>query len=188
MGHSQRLFEKQCVFLSVLAATGSVPTAAENAGVSRWTPYRWRQTDAQFAAAWGEAVQRGPHEIRTEAIRRALHGTEQPVFYKGQQVGTRTRPSDGLLLHLLKRGERTAQEAEQAAERQRAHRTPAQHEPGVMTFEYEDGSVETLAETQRRQAYLRGLRERAAAGDADAQRAWEQEREVEKRRGCWDGQ
>ena len=50
---------------------------------------------------------------------------------------------------------------------------------------YEDGTLETLAETQKRQAYLRDLRARAAAGDAEAQQTWDREREVEKRRGCW---
>ncbi len=33
---------------------------------------------------------------------RALHGIEEPVFWKGEQVGTRRRYNDKLLMFLLR--------------------------------------------------------------------------------------
>ena len=42
-------------FIETLAAQGTVSHAAEAAGVSRMTAYRWRQDDDEFAALWDEA-------------------------------------------------------------------------------------------------------------------------------------
>lgn len=40
--------------------------------------------------------------LESEALRRAMHGDEEPVFYGGQQVGTVRKRSDALLMFLLR--------------------------------------------------------------------------------------
>jgi hypothetical protein len=47
-------------------------------------------------------MERGTAALEDEAVRRAYHGVEEPVFYKGVQCGTVTKYSDKLLIMLLK--------------------------------------------------------------------------------------
>ena len=44
-------------FLKELAKRANVSAAAKAAKVDRSTPYHWRETDPEFAAAWDEAVE-----------------------------------------------------------------------------------------------------------------------------------
>jgi hypothetical protein len=44
----------------------------------------------------------GTAALEDEALRRAYHGVEEPVFYEGVQCGSVTRYSDKLLMFLLK--------------------------------------------------------------------------------------
>jgi hypothetical protein len=44
----------------------------------------------------------GTAALEDEAVRRAYHGVEEPVFYKGVQCGSVTSYSDTLLMFLLK--------------------------------------------------------------------------------------
>jgi hypothetical protein len=55
-------------FIETLAAQGTVSQAAQAAGVSRNTVYRWRDEDREFAALWDEA-----HENAVEAVERVLY-------------------------------------------------------------------------------------------------------------------
>jgi hypothetical protein len=65
-------------------------------------PYKRRRTDAAFRAAWAEATELGTESLEHEATRRAYHGVEEPVIYKGTQCGAVTKYSDTLLIFLLK--------------------------------------------------------------------------------------
>ena len=49
-----------------------------------------------------EATELGTAALEDEAVRRAYHGVEEPVFYKGVQCGSITKYSDKLLIFLLK--------------------------------------------------------------------------------------
>jgi hypothetical protein len=75
----------------------SVTCAAEIAGRSRATFYRWREEDEAFAAAWDDALESGTDRLEKEAIRRAVEGVNKPVFYKGKVVGHITEYSDTML-------------------------------------------------------------------------------------------
>lgn len=89
-------------FLSALAA-GITPTgAARKAGIGRRTFYDLRDRDLTFAAAWDAARQAAIDALEDSAFRRAVEGVEEPVFYKGEVVGTVRRPSDRLMELLLK--------------------------------------------------------------------------------------
>lgn len=89
-------------FLKVLGDTANVRAACEKAGVSRTTAYRIRNSDARFARRWDEAIESSVDLLEIEAARRAIKGVEEPVYYKGKVVGTVKRPSDALLMFLLR--------------------------------------------------------------------------------------
>ena len=61
-----------------------------------------RRNDPDFAAAWQDALEEAVDWLELEALRRAVEGTEENWFSKGEIVGTITRYSDSLLMFLLK--------------------------------------------------------------------------------------
>ncbi len=88
-------------FLDALREGRSVAAAAQAADISRRTPYRWRQEDEEFAAAWDDAFDAGTDLMEDEAKRRAIEGVDKPVFYKGQRCGQIREYSDTLLMQQL---------------------------------------------------------------------------------------
>jgi hypothetical protein len=89
-------------FLTALAEGAYVRLAAATAEVHFTLPYKRRRTDAAFRAAWEDALELGTAALEDEAVRRAYHGVEEPVFYQGVQCGSVTKYSDRLLIFLLK--------------------------------------------------------------------------------------
>lgn len=89
-------------FLAALADTGNARDSARAAGVDRATAYRHREKDEGFADAWEAALQDATDSLEMEARRRAVEGVEEPVFHKGERVGSVRRYSDTLLIFLLK--------------------------------------------------------------------------------------
>lgn len=81
----------------VLAAAraASPPTASRTACVSSF--YWTRNRDPEFAAEWDSALAEACAEVELEIHRRAVDGYEEPVYQKGELVGTITRYSDRLL-------------------------------------------------------------------------------------------
>lgn len=88
-------------FLEALRELPHVEAAARKAKIAKPTIYRWRATDAEFAAQWDAAIEQGLNVLHDEAIRRAYKGVREPVFYKGQKCGQIVRYSDTVLLRLL---------------------------------------------------------------------------------------
>jgi len=97
---TRELMEK---FLEIVANNGGIVCdAAEDLNISRRALYRKRAADKKFAEAWDKAVDRGIDVIEDEAKRRALDGTEEPVFYKGEVCGYIRRKSDVCMSLVLK--------------------------------------------------------------------------------------
>lgn len=94
--------EKKKKFLELFRQTGNVTTAAEAIGLNRATPYKWREKDPEFAAAWDMAVEEAADRLEQEAWRRAVEGVEEPVYQGGKLVGKVRKYSDTLLIFLLK--------------------------------------------------------------------------------------
>lgn len=63
---------------------------------------QWRKDDKDVDAQLGEAGRVGALRLESAAVRRAVHGVEKAVYFKGEVCGTETVYSDGLLQTLLK--------------------------------------------------------------------------------------
>lgn len=89
-------------FLAALSDGLSISGAARQAGVARGTLYHWRDDDPDFAMGWRDAEEAGADALEDEALRRAVSGLVEPVFYGGKEVGEVRKYSDSLLVFLLK--------------------------------------------------------------------------------------
>lgn len=89
-------------FLVAMRETCNVSESARTAGVGRQTAYDHRNQLPDFAAAWDDAEAQGVDALEREARRRALEGTLEPVFHRGEVVGHIRRYSDTLTIFLLK--------------------------------------------------------------------------------------
>jgi transposase-like protein len=69
-------------FIETLATQGTVSHAAQAAGVSRNTAYRWRRDDFDFASLWDEAHENAVDAVESVLYRKALKGdTICMIFY-----------------------------------------------------------------------------------------------------------
>jgi hypothetical protein len=89
-------------FLEHLRKTANVTDAAALITVRRQYVYEVRDRDPAFKAACDEAIEIATDALEQEARRRALDGWEEPVFYRGEEVGRMRAYSDRLLELLLK--------------------------------------------------------------------------------------
>jgi len=90
-------------FLEALSETANVRRAAAQVGFTARVFYQHARRDPAFAAAWDETMQTAVETVfEAEAMRRAVEGVEQPVYYQGVKVGSRQEYSDTLLIFLLK--------------------------------------------------------------------------------------
>ncbi len=89
-------------FFAELRKGFSVLVACERSGVKRATAYDLRRADAGFRAGWDEAVEEGTDRIEDEALRRAIAGSERPIYQGGKHVGSERVYSDRLIELLLK--------------------------------------------------------------------------------------
>lgn len=97
-----RTDENRKSFLEALATHGNITQACRDSRLSRCAVYDWRDDEPEFAAEWLEAQDRGTDAIEDEAHRRAVQGTQRPVFYEGQVCGHVQEFSDSLMTLLLK--------------------------------------------------------------------------------------
>ena len=95
--------ERQRLFLSVLAETGSVHLAADAARLSARSAYQLRARSPAFAAAWNAAQQIAVGRLSALAFDRAINGRVEQVYHQGELVGEKRVPSDRLLTWLLAR-------------------------------------------------------------------------------------
>lgn len=76
--------------------------AARAVGVSLGFVNQWCKDDKEVRDRLTEAAKVGKQGLVSAAIRRAVHGVEEDVYYKGAVVGQKVNYSDGLLTTLLK--------------------------------------------------------------------------------------
>lgn len=92
---------KKKAFLAAYAEAGNITRAAELAGVDRTSHYKWLN-DPEYAEAFKAADEQAGDRLEQEARRRAVEGTQKPVFHQGKQCGVVNEYSDTLLIFLLK--------------------------------------------------------------------------------------
>jgi hypothetical protein len=95
--------ERQRLFLSNLAETGSVHLASAAARLSARSAYRLRARSPAFAAAWDTADQLAVGRLSALAFDRAINGRTEQVWHEGALVAEKRLPSDRLLMWLLAR-------------------------------------------------------------------------------------
>lgn len=93
--------QRQRAFLKAYASAGNLAVAAQAADVDRSAVYRW-QKEPKFADQFEQAREEAADRLEAEALRRARSGVDEPVFYRGVQVGSVRKYSDTLLIFLLK--------------------------------------------------------------------------------------
>ena len=102
--------ERKARFLVVLCEHGNVRLAAARVGRSVQSVYVQRRRDPLFDRAWKAALIHARDASEQIFAERALEGVEEPVFYKGEQVGTRRRYDNRLLLAHMARLDRMAED------------------------------------------------------------------------------
>jgi hypothetical protein len=90
--------ERQRLFLTTLAETGSVHLAAAAARLSARSAYRLRARSPAFAAAWDVADQLAVGRLSAIAFDRAINGRTEQVWQQGELVAEKRLPSDRLLI------------------------------------------------------------------------------------------
>src|SRR5215217_7491990 len=68
-------------FIAALMVQGTVFHAAQAAGVSRNTAYRWRQEDLEFADQWDEAHENAVDAVESTIYQQAVGGNTLAGFF-----------------------------------------------------------------------------------------------------------
>ena len=89
-------------FLAMLDLHGNVQAAADLVGIGSPTVRRAVENNPDFAQEVAACMERHRKLLVDEAYRRGIEGYEEPVFWQGCLVGTKTCYSDRLLELLLK--------------------------------------------------------------------------------------
>lgn len=93
---------KRDAFLAAFAELGTVTHAAQSVGIDRKRHYEWMDTDPEYPHLFSEAGVKAKEAMVREARRRAIEGTEKPIYQGGKLVGTIREYSDTLLIFLMK--------------------------------------------------------------------------------------
>lgn len=86
--------------LTVYEQVGSIKETCRQAGISYQTWKNWKR-DPLFMEMFEERHEEVCNVLEKEALKRAVEGDEEDVWYKGQVVGQRKKKSDYLLDRLL---------------------------------------------------------------------------------------
>jgi transposase-like protein len=80
-------------FIETLAAQGTVSHAAQAAGVSRNTAYRWRREDHEFAESWDEAHENAVDAVESTIYQQAVGGNT--IEHRHRTGARRNRRENG---------------------------------------------------------------------------------------------
>jgi hypothetical protein len=68
-------------FIAALTTHGTVYHAAQAAGVSRQTAYRWQREDPEFADQWHEASENAVDVVESTVYQQAVGGNTLAAFF-----------------------------------------------------------------------------------------------------------
>lgn len=109
--------EKRQRFLAEVERSGCIRDGCRAAGISKTTVERWRDKDAEFAAALALKLDLAAASLERLAYDRAVTGAEEVVIREGKIVAIKRKPSDAMLRMLLQ-GANPAKYGRTAGERQ----------------------------------------------------------------------
>lgn len=95
-------------FIQAFGETGSVMHACKavkigGRSLGRRTVYRRRSDSPAFRERWSELEQVTIDNLEDSALKRAVEGWLEPVYYKGEVKGARRMYSDALTIFMLKK-------------------------------------------------------------------------------------
>jgi len=94
--------QRKSNFLKNYRRFSVIGKAASAAGIGRQMFNQWLEEDEGFRADFQDAHQEIVEMLEAEAIRRACQRLEKKVYHGGQELTTKTKYSDALLMFLLK--------------------------------------------------------------------------------------
>lgn len=103
---------RKAAFLHHLAEKGNVRSAAARVGLSHQSAYVARRRDRAFRLGWEAALVLAREVAAQVLATRALDGIEEPVWFRGENVGIRVRHDSRLLLAHLARLDKAAEETD----------------------------------------------------------------------------
>jgi len=86
---------------SLQANCGDLFNACMHVGLSLQFVKNWCKDDEQVRERIEEAQSLGFMQLESAAIKRAVHGVDKGIYFKGELVATEKQYSDGLLVKLL---------------------------------------------------------------------------------------
>ncbi len=89
-------------FLADYARSRSVAQAAERSCVTTTEVYEYRKNSEEFDQAMKDVWRTLIYDLEDNAMHRAAHGWDEPVFFKGEVVGSRRVFSTALSIFMLK--------------------------------------------------------------------------------------
>ena len=105
-GNTVRTPEKDNRFFDEFSRTANITAAAQLAGYSRSTVYKYYHEDPEFAKRWVDAEKTSTEHLEEALYNRAVFGTTriEPIVYKGKIIFEReiTEYSDTAAIFLLK--------------------------------------------------------------------------------------
>jgi len=93
--------DKLVQFLEALSHNGNISMSARMIGMSRSTILKFAQKNPSFRVAMNEAIEEARDIALGELLRRGLRGWEEPVWYRGQEVGSVRKYSDSCLIRYV---------------------------------------------------------------------------------------
>lgn len=100
----QKFTQKQKEWLKHYPECCSVRMTAKKSGVSITSYYEWMHDENRpnFRLAMESCKEMANQTLEDAMHERAIHGVDEPIFYKDEQIGAKTHFSDGLALALAK--------------------------------------------------------------------------------------
>ena len=176
-------------FLDRLAAHGNARAACRNVGLSAEAAYKLRRRDPLFARGWAAALLLARDNGAQVLAERAIEGVEEPIYYRGELIGTRRRYDNRLLLAHLARLDRLADEAAAGEDAGRFDEVLAAIADGASPLPereaFIEAEIEAAQERHRRDALdayyaAADAAETARAAAADGLADFDEEDEVEE--------
>lgn len=106
-GHPTKIPEENWErFLVLFRQTQNVAASAEACDFSRQSAYDRRERDPEFRRRWDQAYESATDDLEHSTFEKARDGWNEPVFYKGDEVGTVRKFSPTLMMTMLERRRR----------------------------------------------------------------------------------